>query len=147
MFPTQKDHDPTSPSEHFVWALRNMPMFAGVGAITNIAILRKWSEHLWDCGFLHRDYLAGLADENGNIHVSQLPRQIKKFQEAFRGPRNSYNNAARWVEANEPDPVPMRIPDIKKLTDQENDAMIQQYRDAGMIPTYRPGPELAQEIS
>lgn len=147
MSPTQADHNPLNPQEHFLWALRNMPMIAGVGAITNVAILRTWSEHLWNCGFAHRDYLEGLADENGNIHVSQLPRQVQKFQQAFRGPRNGFNNAARWVSANDPDPVPVRIPDIKKLTAQENEAMLQQYRDAGMIPTNRPGPPLAQEIS
>lgn len=145
MFPTQETHDPNNPEEHFLWALRNLPMFAGVGAITHIGILRKWSEHLVNCGFAHRDFLAGLADENGYIHVSQLPRQVIKFQEAFRGPRHSYNNAARWVAANEPDPEPVRIPDIKKLTQQENEAMLAQYRRDGWIPDDRTGPELAQE--
>ncbi|QGH79700.1 hypothetical protein SEA_ANON_29 [Gordonia phage Anon] len=147
MFPTQDDHNPKDPKQHFLWALRNMPMFAGIGAITNIEILRGWSEHLWKCGFAHRDYLAGLADENGYIHISQLPQQILKFRPAFRGPRHGYNNAARWVSADEPDPQPVRIPDISKLTQQENEAMIQQYRDAGMLPTDRPGPELAQETT
>lgn len=145
MFPSQEDHNPSNPEEHFLWALRNLPMFAGVGAITHIGILRKWSEHLVNCGFIHRDSLVELADENGMVHVSQLPRQVLKFQQAFRGPRHGFNNAARWVTADEPDPVPVRIPDIKKLTHQENEAMLQQYRDGGYIPAHRRGPELAQE--
>lgn len=146
MIPTQDTHDPLDPRQHAVWALRNLPMVAGVGAITHPGYLADWSEHLWKCGFAHRDYLAGLADEDGMIHVSQLPQQVIKFQQPFRGQRSNYNNAARWVEMDEADPEPVRIPNIKQLTDQENEAMIRQYRDAGMIPDGRPGPCTAEEF-
>lgn len=121
-------------------------MIAGVGAITHPDYLAEWSEHLWKCGFAHRDYLAGLADEDGNIHVSKLPKQLIKFQQPFRGQRHTFNNAARWVEMDAPDPKPVRIPDIRQLTQQENEAMLQQYRDAGMIKENRPGPALAEAI-
>ena len=141
--PTQETHNPHDPRQHAVWALRNLPMVAGVGAITHPAFLSDWSEHLWKCGFRHRDYLEGLADEDGNINVSQLPEQSIRFQEPFRGPRSVYNNAARWVSVDTPDPEPVRIPDIRQLTDQENQAMIQQYKSAGMIPDGSPKPALA----
>lgn len=95
--PSQQEADPHNPEEHVVWALRNMPTFAGIGAVTHPGFLRQWSKHLWECGFRHRDYLEGLADENGNIHVSQLPEQTIELQGAFRGPSHIYNNAARWV--------------------------------------------------
>ncbi|AWY03847.1 minor tail protein [Gordonia phage Nedarya] len=144
---SQEDHNPNDPEEHFLWGLFNMPMMFGVGGITNTGILRRWSKHLWDCGFVHRDYLVGLADENGMIHVSQLPKQIIKLQKAFRGPRHNLNPAARWVTKDTPDPEPVRIPDIRKLTDQENEAMIQQYISAGRIRVGSAGPELAQEIT
>lgn len=146
MLPTQESHNPNDPRQHAIWALRNLPMVAGVGAITHPSYLADWSEHLWKCGFAHRDYLAGLADENGNIHVSQLPEQTIKFQQPFRGQRSDYNNAARWVEVGAPDPEPVRIPDIRHLTQQENEAMLSQYRNAGMIPDGRPGPKLASEL-
>jgi hypothetical protein len=123
-----------NPQEHFAWALRNMPAFAGAGLVTHPGFLRQWSEHLWNCGFAHRDYLEGLADENGNIHVSKLPQQSIKFQEAVRGPRHGYNNAARWVGSDTPDPEPINLPDIRQLTVQENEAMLDQYRAAGLIP-------------
>lgn len=142
MIPTQENHNPRDPRQHVAWALRNLPMVAGVGAITHPAYLADWSEHLWKCGFAHRDYLAGLADEDGNIHVSQLPQQVIKFQQPFRGQRSDYNNAARWVGADEADPEPVRIPNIRQLTQQENEAMLQQYRDAGMIPDGSAGPPL-----
>ena len=144
MIPTQETHNPRDPKQHFVWALRNLPLVAGVGAITHPGYMASWSEHLWNCGFAHRDYLEGLADADGNIHVSQLPRQTIKFQPAFRGQRSDYNNAARWVGMDEPDPEPVVIPDIRKLTQQENEYMLRQYREAGMIPDNKPVPILAE---
>lgn len=146
MIPTQESHNPLDPKQHVAWALRSLPMIAGVGAITHPGYLASWSEHLWNCGFSHRDYLEGLADEDGNIHVSKLPKQKLKFQQPFRGQRSDYNNAARWVGVDEPDPEPVRIPDIRKLTQQENEAMLNQYRQAGMIPENRPGPPLGGEM-
>lgn len=146
MIPEQENADLSKPEEHFVWALRNMPTIAGVGAVTHPGFLRQWSKHLWDCGFAHRDYLVGLADENGMIHVSQLPKQRIKLQKAMRGPRNLYNAAAHWVPAGTPDPPLVRLPDIRQLTPQENEAILAQYRAAGMIPSEVPKPMTAAEV-
>ncbi|AEK07304.1 hypothetical protein PBI_MYXUS_31 [Mycobacterium phage Myxus] len=145
--PTQDQHDPEDPRQHVVWALRNLPMVAGVGAITHPAYLADWSEHLYRAGFRHVDSLRALADENGNIHVSQLPQQEIKFQPAFRGQRHDLNNAARWVKHDEPDPEPVRIPNIRQLTDQENRAMLEQYKRDGWIKDGAAGPSMAEEFN
>lgn len=144
---TQENHDPKDPRQHAQWALRLLPMVAGVGAITHPGYLADWSEHLWKAGFRHVDALRELADEDGNIHVSQLPEQSIKFQQPFRGDRSSYNNAARWVGMDEAEPEPVRIPNIHQLTQQENEAMLNQYRKAGMIPDGLPGPAVAEVFS
>ena len=133
MIPYQDEADFSDPEQHFSWALRSLPTFAGVGAITHPGFLRQWSKHLWDCGFAHRDWLVRLADEDGNIHVSKLPSQRKKLQRALRGPRHHYNNAAQWVDVDTPEPPKTRLPDIRQLTREENEAMLEQYRNAGMI--------------
>ncbi len=146
MIPTKENVDWKDPQQHFSWALKAMPVFAGAGMVTHPGFLKAWSEHLFNCGFAHRDYLESLADENGKIHVSKLPKQVVKFQPAVRGPRHGYNNAARWVHVGTPDPEPMRIPAINDLTIQENEAMLQQYRDAGMIPAEPHGPVVAEVI-
>lgn len=146
MIPEQEDVDWKDPEQHFSWALRNMPMVAGNGGVTHPGIIKTWSTHLSECGFAHRDYLEGLADEDGKIHVSQLPRQTKKFQKAIRGPYSHYNNASRWVTPDTPDPKPQRLPDIHKLTQQEQQVMVQQFRAAGLIPDHRPQPSLAEEL-
>lgn len=135
-----------NPEEHALWALRNLPSFAGSGVVTHSGFLRLWSKHLWEVGFRHVDWLRSLADEDGNIHVSKLPAQQKRFQEAFRGPHHTYNNAARWVGMNEPDPEPMRIPNIQDLTIQEKHALLYQFQAAGLIPQGPVGPPTAEEI-
>lgn len=136
-----------NPSEHAKWALRNLPMVAGVGAVTHPSFLKGWSEHLWKCGFRHIDWFREQADEDGNIHVSKLPEQEIKYQHPFRGPHHPLNNAARWVSPSDGEPEPMRIPNIKELTDQENKAMLQQYTDAGLIKDGKIGPPLGGEVS
>lgn len=144
--PSQEEADPSNPEEHFLWALRNLPMIAGSGMITNSWFLRGWSKHLWQCGFSHRDYLESLADEDGNIHVSKLPKQVIKFQEAFRGPTHQWNNAARWVGEDTPDPEPMRIPNIEKFTTQERYVLAYQLKQLGVVIPDPPKPTLAEEL-
>jgi hypothetical protein len=146
--PSQAEHDPNDPEEHFAWALKDMPVVAGSGMVTHPALLRGWSKHLWACGFAHRDHLASLADEDGNIHVSKLPDQAIRHQPPFRGPHHPYNNAARWVSPDEAEPQPVVIPDIAKLTNQERQALLYQFHALGMIPTLQSvGAPLAQETT
>ena len=145
MIAPQEDVDWGDPKQHFAWALRNMPSYAGYGAVTHPGMLTTWSEHLVKVGAVHVDYLRTLADEDGNIHVSKLPKQQIKWQPPFRGPRSNYNNAARWVSSDTEPIQPMRLPDVRELTQQENEYMIQQYRDAGLIKDAVVGPALAGE--
>jgi hypothetical protein len=135
---TQENVNWDDPKQHFVWGLRNLPTFAGVGAVTHPGFLEQWSEHLFQAGFRHVDYLRSLADGDGNIAVSDLPVQQIKWQPPTRGPRNLWNPAARWVSAYTPDPEPMRIPDINLLTDPEREALLAQFRDHGLIPDPQP---------
>ncbi|AOQ27956.1 minor tail protein [Mycobacterium phage Mundrea] len=147
MIPPQEEVDWNKPEHHFAWALRNMPTFAGTGAVTHPGFLTTWSKHLWECGFAHRDYLERLADEDGNIHVSKLPKQLIRWQAPFRGPRSNYNNAARWVSKDTPAPEPVRLPDVSKLTQQEQEFMLGQFRELGLIQDYIPQRDVAQELN
>lgn len=142
--PTQESADFDDPREHLAWGLVHMPSYRGAPALTHPTIIGDQSEHLYELGFVHVGWLAGLADPDGNIHVDQLPKQQKKFQAAHRGPRHAYNGATKWVSMDTPAPKTMRIADINKLTPEENAAMIAQYRAAGMIPDPRPVVDLAQ---
>lgn len=145
--PSQHEADPHNPEEHFVWAMRNMPTFAGIGAVTHPGFLRQWSKHLWECGFRHRDYLEELADDNGIIRVDQLPKQHIELQGAFRGPSHIYNNAARWVPVGAAQPPPTRLPDVRQMTDQEKHVMLRQFEQEGLLPGPLPQRDGAQELT
>lgn len=141
--PTQETTDLTKPEKHLLWCFQNMPVVAGTGAVTSPAILEGWAKHFWDCGVAHRDYLETLADSDGNIHVSKLPKQMKKFIPPMRGPRHGFNNASRWIGMNEKAPRPMVVQDPRQLTAQEREAQLDIYREMGMIPENRPGRDTA----
>ncbi|AGK87507.1 minor tail protein [Mycobacterium phage HINdeR] len=145
--PSQEDADMDDPEEHFLWGLRNLPMFGGSGTVTNSGFLRKWSEHLWKLGFRHTSWLRGLADENGNIHISQLPKQQLKFQEAFKGPRHQYNNAACWVPIEAKPAAPTQIQDLSKVTLLEQQIYAEQLRRLGVIPGERVPEHSAAELN
>lgn len=136
--PPQEHVDWGDPEEHISWGMVNMPSYAGVGAVTNEGFLRCWSRHLVEVGFTHVDYLRSLADANGYIHVDQLPKQTKKWQPAVRGPRHGFNNAARWVPADQPTPPPMRVQDMRGLTNQERGAVADQLIELGTIRPEKP---------
>lgn len=143
MIPTQDEIDYDDPEQHFLWALRNMPD----GPMTHPSLYKKWSRHLVECGFIHRDALVKLADESGHIHVSQLPEQKKVFHPAPRGPRHIYNPAAGWHGPDVPEPSPVRVPDIRQLTEEENQALIAQYRAFGYIQDPEPSRDFAEETT
>lgn len=132
------------PAQHVAWALQNMPTMAGFGAVTNQSVLAEWSKHLYACGFRHVSVIAALADENGMIHVDQLPQQQIRLQPAFRGPRNAFNQASRWLPVGSPDVEPVIVPDIRDFTASEREAVLVQFRDAGeYADRYAPTPDVA----
>ena len=145
--PPQHEVNWASDEEHFAWCLRQLPSIQGVGAITHPVFLRQWSKHLAEVGCVHVDYLKTLADEDGNIHVSKLPPQRKKFQEPMRGPYSHYNPAGRWVQMSEPEPQLMNIPDVTQLTQQENMVLVKQLIDAGYIQFEKPPQNVAEEVN
>lgn len=132
------------PAQHLAWAMVNMPTMAGFGAVTNPSTLAEWSKHLYACGFRHVSSIAALANEDGLIHVDQLPAQQIRLQPAFRGPRNAFNQASRWVPMNTPDVEPVIVPDIRDFTAAEKEAVLMQFRDAGdYTDRYAPPPDVA----
>lgn len=142
--PTKEKCDLSNPEEKFLWALVHLPNVGGVATVTHPDILKAWSVHLGECGFVHVDELLELADADGNIRVSQLPVQEKKLQTPFRGPQHQYNGASKWVPMDTPDPVKVVIPDIRQMTPEENAAMIRQYQEAGMLPPPAPALDKAE---
>ena len=141
---TQDTADPKDPKKALAWALVGLPHpNGGSNQVTHPAIIEAWSEHLVRVGLLHVDQVRALADADGNIHVSKLPKQELKYQAAARGPRTPYNPAARWVPMNQPEPPKFRVQDPRQMTQQEREAQLAIYRELGLIPTNHPAPSTA----
>ena len=145
MIPPQDEADFNNPEEAVAWALRNMPTFAGVGAVTHPGFLKQWSRHLVDCGFVHVSQVTAMADKDGNVNVSKLPKQRIKMINPIRGARHHYNPAAVWVPVDAKEPPRTRIPDIRQLTHNEQEGLLEQFRVAGRIPDPYVGPAMAGE--
>jgi hypothetical protein len=130
----QETVDMGNAEQAVAWAMQFMPTLNGMPALIPSEFLAVWSKHLVEAGFCHVDYVRRMADEDGNIHVSKLPRQRIKLSPPIRGSRHGLNNAWRWVDMDEPDPEPIRLPDITELQPNEQAALLSQFAEAGMIP-------------
>ncbi|WP_066901071.1 phage gene 29 protein family protein [Mycolicibacterium houstonense] len=146
---TQDTADWRDPKKALAWALVGLPHpNGGSNQVTHPAIIEAWSEHLVRVGLLHVDQVRALADADGNIHVSKLPKQELKYQPAVRGPRGTpYNPAARWVPMDTPEPPKFRIQDPRTMTQQEREAQLAIYRAEGWLPDNRPVPSTARVVN
>lgn len=126
---TQESCDPNDPRQHVLWGLMFLPNVGGAPTVTHPDILKDWSERLYKLGFRHHPELQEL-----------------KFVEPKRGGQTNYNASGGWVPIDTPEQPKLVIPDISKLTPEENELMLQQYRAAGMIPDAAPEPRKAMVI-
>lgn len=51
--PLQHNANMDNPEEHALWALVNIGSMAGAPLLMPVAVMKKWSEHLYKCGFRH----------------------------------------------------------------------------------------------
>lgn len=126
-------------------AFVGIPTAGGAATMLPPELVSGWAQHLRDCGFVHVSEVAALAVD-GVVEVGALPPQRIKYQPAARGPRSRWNNAGRWVPMSEPDPPPVVLPDISELQPNERQAMLEQFRAAGMIPATPTAPTVAGEL-
>lgn len=143
---TLENCDLDDPAQHFVWALINVPGIGKSGTAIPVTWAASISEHLVKLGFAWGPHLAKLADGNGMIHIDQLPKQTKKFKRPVRGEQSTFNNAATWVDMDEPEPEPIRIPDVQQLTAAERAAMVAQLVANGDIKLPEPEANYASVV-
>lgn len=105
-------------------------------------LAEEWSEHWVKIGLVYVGDIAALADENGTIHVDQLPEPELRLIPPHRGQQHPMNATMQWVDINEPDPQPVVIPDVSTRvhTPEEQAIVVEQLYHDGAIP--RPEPEM-----
>lgn len=121
------------PKQKNQWALVAIKL-AGDTEFTPNPEAREWmSEHLDDLAIVYAPDLAKLADENGNIHVSQLPERKKKLRTPHRGQQHYLNNTSEWVGIDEPDVAPVALPNMNEYTRHEQEFVAEQLRYHGVV--------------
>lgn len=99
--------------------LRGIPMANGDPTNFQIHDAQAFAVHLEKCGFVWGPELAALANEDGYIHVSQLPVQQIKQLPPEHGPDIWVNPTGKWVPVDAPDPEPTKVLDLTELTDEQ----------------------------
>lgn len=143
--PTFDNCDRNDPTQKFQPLFVALPFIGDQTFTPQDEILEKWSKRADDVGMVYGPHLAELADENGMIHVSQLPQPKVKLLTPRRGPDHTLNGAAGWVDVNEPDPDPVIIPDVGVYTRHEQEIIAEQLRYHGVLPTEKPQVQTAKE--
>lgn len=129
--PLQSECDPTVPEQAMLWASMYVPVAGRSPMIFPRMIAETFSKHYVECGFVHVDHVRSMADENGMVHVDQLPKQTKKFQRPYRGQQHLLNGAGGWVSMDTEDPDPVVIQDPASMTSQEREAVVERLRYRG----------------
>lgn len=142
--PLQSQCDPTKPEEALLWASMYIPVAGRSPMVFPRMIGELLSRHYTECGFVHVDYIRSLADENGMIHVDQLPKQQKKFMRPYRGQQHVLNGSGTWVPMDTEEPEPIVIQDPAAMTAHEREAQVERLRYLGYrINEPEPGPKRA----
>jgi len=131
--PTWENVNPDDPAEALQPALVALPFVGDQTFTPQDDILQKWSKRFTDVGLVYGPHLAKLADENGNIHVSQLPQPSIKLRAARRGPQHTLNGLSDWVPVDTPDDEPVVIPDVGLYTRAEQEVIAEQLRYHNVI--------------
>jgi hypothetical protein len=115
-FPLQAECDLTKPEEHFLWALCQIPFGPKLTQPIMLKVAKVISKHLYECGFRFHPKL-----------------QTKKLILPHRGQRHHLNGSAIWAPMDTDEPAPVKIPDVRKMTQEEQDILKQEMIDYGII--------------
>lgn len=138
MFKTLDQCDQDDPREAHQWVFSaGLPFHGSTPLIIHEEVWPEWSELFSDYGLVHAPSLARLADEDGNIHVSKLPVQSKFPHAPRKGPEH-YLNPAAHVSDNDDEPGPVPLPDPLSFTREQQEAMVERLRYAGVLPEDTP---------
>lgn len=116
--PLQSACNPDDPEEHFLWATVGLAgPTSHAPLILPVAVGRKWSNHLHDCGFRHHPEL-----------------QKIKYLPPPAGTNWVVGSAGRWVDINTPLTAEQTAPDISHLSDAEQLALLAQLLERHQPP-------------
>lgn len=137
---TPEGCDPNDPKDSLRFLASALPNLGGVAYTPHQDIQEAWSERWTAMGVTTGPRIAALADENGMVHVSQLPVPTIKLRLPHSGQPHPMNGLLEWVPVDEPDVAPIRLPSADEMDVLERAVMAEDLRRVGAIPT--PEPEI-----
>jgi len=138
--PLQETCDQNDPREAHQWLFVALPFGETQSHTPDVRMLPSWSQRVADAGYMHVNQIRALANEDGFVHVDQLPKQRKRLRAPYRGQQHYLNGACEWVDMDEPDPEPFIVPDPAAHTPHEQAAMVERLYYTGALK--RPEPEV-----
>ena len=127
-----EDGDPDDPETSTLYAWQSIPVVGRNPLVFgHESVPRAISKHAHELAIVPAQSLRRLADENGMIHVDQLPVPSKKLFRPYRGDQSAYNPMLQWIPADADVPEPVRIQDPAQMTVQERSAQIERLRYLG----------------
>ncbi|QWS68139.1 hypothetical protein SEA_VANLEE_21 [Gordonia phage VanLee] len=129
--PVQDTADYSDPRRHLAWMFPGIKLSDGGGLMTHPETYYNWSEHCIKAGAVHVDYIRSLANDDGFIHVSQLPHQEIERHPPTRGEDHWLNPTGKWVPVGTPREKRETVVDIDGYTAPEQAAVLEQYALAG----------------
>lgn len=136
--PTRESCDQDDPRTKFAWMFVAWPFIGDETFTPSDELVEKWSKRVDDLALVDAERLRDLADENGFIHVDQLPTPKIKLLKANRGPDHTINGLSGWVGIDEPEPEPVIIPDVGVYTRYEQEIIKEQLRYHGVVKDEEP---------
>ncbi|UAK38453.1 DUF2744 domain-containing protein [Gordonia bronchialis] len=124
--PKQETTDYSDPRQHLAWIFPGLPFSDGGGMMTHPKFYADWSEHCVKAGAVHVDYLRSLANEDGYIHVDQLPKQQIERHPPTRGEDHWLNPTGKWVPFGTPRKPEQTAPNMNDYTAPEQAAVLEQ---------------------
>lgn len=141
--PLQSICNQDDPKQAHQWVFVELPFAENQPYTPDVRLLPQWSQRLDDAGYRHVDQIRALADENGMIHVDQLPAQRMRFRPPHRGQQHTLNMSGVWVGVDDPDPEPVTIPDMELHTPHEQAVVAEQLYHTGVLKRPVPEPDKA----
>ncbi|WP_418345278.1 phage gene 29 protein family protein [Rhodococcus pyridinivorans] len=141
--PLQSTCDQSDPKTAHQWVFVELPFAENQPHTPDTRLLPLWSQRLDDAGYRHVDQIRALANEDGFIHVDQLPEQRKRFRPPHRGQQHVLNASGVWVDMNAKDPEPVAIPDPAEFTPHEQAVMRERMYHTGVLKRPEPAVDKA----
>ncbi|MCK8671012.1 DUF2744 domain-containing protein [Rhodococcus sp. HM1] len=135
--PEQATCDQNDPRTAHQWLFVDLPFGENQPHTPDLRLLPSWSQRVDDAGYRHVDQIRALADENGMIHVDQLPQQRKRHRPPYRGQQHAMN-ASHWVDMDDENPEPFAIPDPALYTPHEQAAIVERMYYTGVLKRAEP---------